>query len=394
MRHLANLGLLLGAVLFAVAAAELPAAIGLVDYRRFIALPQGELFTRIKAWENPRNRLDPELLHIHRSGDHFTGEAAGDLTNWLGIATRRRYPVDVRYDKNGFRNDRDLDTADIVVIGDSFVESGLVPYDSLVSSRLEALLGATTANLGQGGYGPPQERIVLTRYGLPLRPRIVLWLFFEGNDLLDPGRYDRMLRDLDALHAERNRYLQRSFTRNAMAFLKGWRAQRQTRTTSEEARRRSCRLAGSPASGDDGTLYFAYAGAPLTQGELKTLQWVQPILRDARQVSEANGARFVLVLVPTKFRVYHDRCTPPPDGYLREWRPNDLPERLRSWSAAEGMPFLDLTQPLRAAAAASDALVFFSDDGHWNARGNVVAADAIADFVDRSGWLSDRRSGP
>jgi len=96
---------------------------------------------------------------------------------------------DVRYDHNGFRNQTDLKSADIVVIGDSFVEGLTVSDAQLVTSLLAHLQGKVVANLGQSTYGPQQELIVLKRYGLPLRPRTVVWMFFEGNDLADVITY-------------------------------------------------------------------------------------------------------------------------------------------------------------------------------------------------------------
>lgn len=44
------------------------------------------------------------------------------------------------------------------------------------------------------------------------------------------------------------------------------------------------------------------------------------------------------------------------------------------------LPFMDLTPSLRRAAAAVTP-VYFSTDNHWNARGQNVAARAMADFL-------------
>jgi hypothetical protein len=41
----------------------------------------------------------------------------------------------------------------------------------------------TTLNLGVGGFGPLLELATLKEYLEPVGPRIVLWEFFEGNDL-------------------------------------------------------------------------------------------------------------------------------------------------------------------------------------------------------------------
>ena len=64
-----------------------------------------------------------------------------------------------------------------------------------------------------------------------------------------------------------------------------------------------------------------------------------------------------------------------PDAYDR-----DMPQRLlREYAAAKGIPMLDLLPVLRAAEV--DGRTYHLRDTHWNARGNRVAGEAIADFI-------------
>ncbi|HET6278264.1 MAG TPA: hypothetical protein VFG08_05735, partial [Candidatus Polarisedimenticolia bacterium] len=83
-------------------------------------------------------------------------------------------------------------------------------------------------------------------------------------------------------------------------------------------------------------------------------------------------------------RVYDDLCEFPEESILRGWRVHDLPREMASWAAEHGIRFLDLTGPLEEGAARGD-LVFFPDDGHWNARGNQIAAEAIVDYLESTG---------
>src|SRR5262245_16520237 len=99
-----------GASVVVAALCELLVAVGLVDFRLAFSTYGA------KEWENPRNRADPELMHLHRPHDRFRGSVPGDLVGWLGIRTDRRYEVDVQYDTNGFRNSRDFPRADVVMI--------------------------------------------------------------------------------------------------------------------------------------------------------------------------------------------------------------------------------------------------------------------------------------
>jgi hypothetical protein len=162
-----------------------------------------------------------------------------------------------------------------------------------------------------------------------------------------------------------------------------------SKTDSTEARRRSCRLRGG-GSGDIDTIYFCYSAQQLSSEELESLKTTERTLLDAQRMTAAGGATLMLIYVPVKFRVYKDFCDPPDDGYARTWGLNDLPTRLEKWSAAHGVPFLDLTGALRERAAHGE-LVYFPDDGHWNERGNTVAAQAIADAIGRDGWLGVRQ---
>lgn len=371
-------------VLFVLGVLELPALLGWIDYGKIVSPPESVLFTRVKPWQRPSSRYDPELLFIHRPGLHFRGETLGDLVGWLRIATSRRYTVDVRYDSNGFRNERDLRAAPIVAIGDSFVEAGLVASEELVTTRLARTFDVDVANLGQGAYGPQQELIVLRRYGMPLRPSVVLWFFFEGNDLLDVHRFVDFQNDPSKGLRPSPTFADRSLARNALRTLE-WISTPTLERDSPEAVRRSCRLRSR-----DETIYFAYAGEPVTPRDEAALEVVHASLLEARRLAEDGGARFLLVYVPTKFRVYREECVFPADGYGRIWQPNDLPPRIATWARQNGIAYLDTT-PALAAAAARGELVHFADDGHWNGEAHRVAAEAIAESLRREGWDDEIR---
>lgn len=364
---------------------ELPALLGVLDYRQIISPSQSALFTRIKPWENPRsNLIDRELLHLHRPGLHFVGEAPGDLVGWLGIATTRKYQVDIQYDQHGFRNNHDLIAAKVLAIGDSFIEAGIVPQEQTLPMRLAADLRAPVANLGQSGYGPQQELVVLQRFGLKLDPELVLWFFFEGNDLLDTARYQQVSQTWEATIQAQNGFKSRSFTRNAL-FFAGELFAGSSPADGEEARRRSCTLTSAHGTADQ-TLYFGYNAAPLTANDLASLSVAEGALLEANAATVASGAKFVLVFVPITYRVYHDLCDYPPDGYGRTWQLSDLPTRLGAWAAANNIAYLDLTPPLRAAAANGE-LVYFTDDGHWNSAGNAVGAAAVEQLAAVRPWV-------
>jgi hypothetical protein len=93
-------------------------------------------------------------------------------------------------DEYGFHNPKGLWNStpiDIVALGDSFTQGACVPsgknFVALIRERF-----SRTLNLSMGGNGPLNELATLMDYLEVLRPKIVLWFFFEGNDILDLHR--------------------------------------------------------------------------------------------------------------------------------------------------------------------------------------------------------------
>ncbi|MBS0169359.1 MAG: hypothetical protein JSR62_03315 [Nitrospira sp.] len=73
---------------------------------------------------------------------------------------------------------------DIAVLGDSFMEGQCVASDRTVSGMIRQRYGATL-NLGRAGNGPLLELAGIREFLTHLQPRIVIWAYFEGNDLQD-----------------------------------------------------------------------------------------------------------------------------------------------------------------------------------------------------------------
>ena len=137
---------------------ELVSAVGLFDFRTVLTVAGPD------PRKSPDNTLDPELIHIHKPYLRRVGATRGDIALAFHLAGTPLHPYNVAYDRAGFRNPCDLSAAEVVVLGDSFVEGGLVAADDLMTATLARLLGCTVANLGQSSYGPQQELAVLKRF--------------------------------------------------------------------------------------------------------------------------------------------------------------------------------------------------------------------------------------
>jgi hypothetical protein len=93
-------------------------------------------------------------------------------------------------DEHGFNNPKGLWKAgqvDIAALGDSFTQGACVPPDKNFVALIRKHYPATL-NLGSSGQGPLLMLAALKEYGEYVRPKVVLWFYYEGNDLEDLKR--------------------------------------------------------------------------------------------------------------------------------------------------------------------------------------------------------------
>ena len=95
------------------------------------------------------------------------------------------YPI-IETDEHGFNNPKGLynkNKVDIILTGDSFTEGYSVHSNESISAVLRQL-DFNAISIGKRNNGPLIELAALKEYAEPLKPKIVLWLYFM-NDLSD-----------------------------------------------------------------------------------------------------------------------------------------------------------------------------------------------------------------
>ena len=309
----------------------------------------------------PYNTADEELLYLHRPYLRLAGSQPGDIA--AGLCLRSSvYRYDVRYDRHGFRNETDLDRSAIAVVGDSFVEAPTIPASMTMTSVLARLTGRTIANLGLSAYGPQQELRVVARYAIPLRPDVIVWAFYEGNDFKDMARYDE--RRAQVRSGMRRRFrLEASLAWNVLLTLQ--------RTVRDGCVPPITPLPSGVRGGAQPLQMHLVRPPSPTDAEIEMLA---TIIIEADVLARRIESRLIVVFIPTSFRVYHDmvdcrHC----DGMI-----DDVSGRIeRRLRAAAHLEYLDLTGPLREAARRGQ-LVYRPDDTHWTEAGHEVAAEALS----------------
>jgi len=155
--------------------------------------------------------VSPQHLAFWRNFVRFDSV---DLYPLAGISRVTTYlctegDTDVLYrsDEHGFNNPEGIwnRQIDLAIIGDSFAHGVCVPPDDQVATLIRKSIPATV-NAGILGTGPIAELALLREYLVPHRPRVVTWMFYEGNDL-DPVGQDATV----------TRYLDSTFSQNLIA---------------------------------------------------------------------------------------------------------------------------------------------------------------------------------
>ena len=318
----------------------------------------------------------------------------------------------LRTDRRGYRNRTDLDRYDVVVLGDSFAEGSGVSDEQAWPGFLAAESGLSVYNLGMSGYSPVQYLASLREIGLSLKPRFVVCLLFEGNDFRSsakdadealPSWSDRLgayFKQSPLLGALDGAIIRTFGPINATGPVRGGEV-----------------LDWMPLSIPDGSRARHYAFAPKQLRDLYKSReefagsgkWlaVRYQLEGMRDACSQADCRLVVAYAPTaahvllplvadrlsaeKVRAFtaldYDKKLPDAEEF---WR--NLRERLdarasvvRAWCAEQSLLFVDLSQPLRAAADGGTQ-VYYTYDQHWTPDGHAVVARTFVAI------LSERRS--
>jgi lysophospholipase L1-like esterase len=359
----------------AVAAFEMAAAARLVHW---------ELFYMWLRGEEQHYVGDSELGFRHAANTRWSGRLRADVENGCGLPTSMADPITITHDANGYRNVTHFTQADIVLIGDSYVEGRYVSDDQTVASFLQERLGLTVANLGVAGYGAAQELIVLQRDGMRLKPEVVIWFFFEGNDLYNDHAFENTLLSSPEMRTggltDSHGWWRRSFVRNTHA---------QLRLLFHPLVPSQCPHAAVLAVGSHRgktVLFGPEAAYPWTDFERRRWESARKTLGEAVKITRERNANFLLVYVPIKFRVYRDFIDLPAGSELREWTLWPLPDLFGQFCRGEGLTCLDLTELLRGSVR-KGGMPYAPADTHWSAEGHRLIAEALQEMLESRGWI-------
>ena len=126
------------------------------------------------------------------NGEEFLPVAGMATTTTVFCNESGEYVV-YESDEHGFHNPRGIwakQSAEIVALGDSYTHGVCVPSDKGFVAVVRSQ-HPKTINLGVNGHGPLTSLATLKEYGPILKPKLVLWFYYEGNDLRDLDGWEK-----------------------------------------------------------------------------------------------------------------------------------------------------------------------------------------------------------
>jgi hypothetical protein len=331
-------------------------------------------------YRQPRKPL--ETVFFHREGPaRWTGNVLvtglrqdGGLDDAYADAPE----TTITYDGRGFRNPEDLADWELIVVGDSFVELGHLPYEDLFTTQLATLLGVRVKNVGASYSGPLTYVAYLRHFGAAPGARHALMVFFEGNDLTDGQREAAAQRTFETTGERPYRAFERQ-----TSFLKA--VYRLARRLARGAvpRPHLFRNAYFASWNGEQAVSVNYTPPRSDQVSAETRRALDQALAAWASTARAFGMQPWLVYMPCKRRVLdgHLRFTdsaPPP---LAAWQPTDLPAFVKHHADQHGITFIDVTPALIRETRQGRLTYNTVWDTHLNRHGASVVARTLADTL-------------
>jgi hypothetical protein len=126
------------------------------------------------------------------NGEEFLPVGGMSMTTTVFCNESGEYVV-YESDEHGFHNPRgmwDEKSIEILALGDSYTHGVCVPSDKGFVAVIRSE-HPHTMNLGVNSHGPLTSLATLKEYGPALKPKVILWFYYEGNDLRDLDGWEK-----------------------------------------------------------------------------------------------------------------------------------------------------------------------------------------------------------
>lgn len=276
-------------------------------------------------------------------------------------------------DEHGFRNPQEYwgkGQTDILIVGDSFAMGANVRSGADIRSQL-ASYGRKVISLGMNGNGPLLKLAGLCEYGKHLKPNIVLWLYYEHNDLSDLAKN----KECPLL----KRYLNDNFSQDLL--------NRQNEIDQKyiEFYEHFCKQKDTSSKKYKSVL-FRFLALNYLRNRLKLLENVkqsqltlyETILRKSKNLSASWGGKLIYVYVPDYFRYFYKKD----DRYASR-------DQVLATVKKLDIPIIDFHETIKKQKDPLD-LFPFRVHGHFTEAGYQLLAATIMNELQKKVFAKDR----
>jgi hypothetical protein len=285
---------------------------------------------------------------------------------------QRDFPI-WRIDRYGFNNDdtiyayKDLG----IFVGGSFAQGSCVHQDETLGGVLRRN-GYPTANMGIGGFGAVAALATLKEYAEHLKPKVVLWQFYDPNDIFLLTQWD--LRSSFLLHYLRDEFSQ-DLIHKQDAIIDFWKTHGKWGEAYREFydSEKSPELKAAWEKRLDGNLPLVRQLLGLDISSLRdnadVLQVYEKIFEIAKRRVSAWGGKIYLVMIPN-MQIYSGHVPKYQSAVVK------IMQKL-------GIETIDADEAIRTDKDPMSYFALRTGWSHFNARGYRITAQQIAAKLDK-----------
>ncbi|MBF0319811.1 MAG: SGNH/GDSL hydrolase family protein [Nitrospirae bacterium] len=276
----------------------------------------------------------------------------------------------------------------VLIVGDSFTW-GFTPYERLFPRLIETYTGTRVLKCGVMGYGTKQELMKIKKVTQEVmkksnnKPALIITAYFIGNDLVDDLHFYNKTARKDANSPAQPSFLRRIRRPNTMVYKHSaiYRLHEFIMDNNKLYRRLKLRL------GFHGEYELPFLSPEKYPMLGKAWEINLENIKQMQLEADALGAKFVIVLIPTREQVY---------TFLRPYdlnwvKPNEI---LTEFLKKTGIMYLDLTPiftkyadqtPRESLNSQRD--LYWRHDRHLNLKGHRLMAISIVKYLLENGLL-------
>jgi hypothetical protein len=347
------------------------------------------------------------------------------------VAGNTEFEVEVELNGLGFRAEDVApepagDTQRVLLFGDSYTASWEVARDDMWSAWLSRSLNSgnqafEVVNLGMPGFGTTREYLLYQAYGRVLHPNVVILVMYLENDIVDNGiglwkppgqlvgtRPYFLLDERGNLvehpwhYVDKTRpYLYEDFPQNIIGWMnvhsvtyRVLNGRLGESTSKLEADDEDANIDPLKPERIPHTLRILFTD--LDHGLDTAWEITEALIAALRDAVEADGAEFVVVLVPPHMIVQNEYW---PFNALfeqqdRAWDLYNPQRRLAVVLDDLAIPFLDPTQAFIDFRAATGQDLFWKYDHHFNPTGSCLFGTLLANWFVEQGYMPTESDYP